>query len=127
MADKVIVATDKAPAAIGTYSQAVKVGTTVYLSGQIPLNPTSMELAGDDFESQVIQVFENLQAVCQAAGGTLADMVKLNIYMVDLAHFSKVNEVMGRYFQQPYPARAAIGVKQLPKGALVEMDGVLEL
>ncbi|GGY98169.1 MULTISPECIES: RidA family protein [Shewanella] len=127
MADKVIVATDKAPAAIGTYSQAVKVGTTVYLSGQIPLNPTSMELAGDDFESQVIQVFENLQAVCQAAGGTLADMVKLNIYMVDLAHFGKVNEVMGRYFQQPYPARAAIGVKQLPKGALVEMDGVLEL
>jgi reactive intermediate/imine deaminase len=127
MADKVIVATDKAPAAIGTYSQAVKVGTTVYLSGQIPLNPTSMELAGDDFESQVIQVFENLQAVCQAAGGTLADMVKLNIYMVDLANFGKVNEVMGRYFQQPYPARAAIGVKQLPKGALVEMDGILEL
>lgn len=127
MADKVIVATDKAPAAIGTYSQAVKVGTTVYLSGQIPLNPTSMELAGDDFESQVVQVFENLQAVCQVAGGTLADMVKLNIYMVDLANFGKVNEVMGRYFQQPYPARAAIGVKQLPKGALVEMDGILEL
>ncbi|MCL1075746.1 RidA family protein [Shewanella dokdonensis] len=127
MAEKIIIATDKAPAAIGTYSQAVKVGTTVYLSGQIPLDPVRMELVGDDFDSQVVQVFENLQAVCQAAGGSLADIVKLNIYMVDLANFAKVNEVMGRYFPQPYPARAAIGVKQLPKGAQVEMDGVLEL
>lgn len=127
MAEKIIIATDKAPAAIGTYSQAVKVGSTVYLSGQIPLDPVRMELVGDDFDSQVVQVFENLQAVCQAAGGSLADIVKLNIYMVDLANFAKVNEVMGRYFPQPYPARAAIGVKQLPKGAQVEMDGVLEL
>lgn len=127
MAEKVIIATDKAPAAIGTYSQAVKVGSTVYLSGQIPLDPARMELVGDDFDSQVVQVFENLRAVCQAAGGSLADIVKLNIYMVDLANFAKVNEVMGRYFPQPYPARAAIGVKQLPKGAQVEMDGVLEL
>ncbi|MDF0533312.1 RidA family protein [Shewanella yunxiaonensis] len=127
MAEKEIIATDKAPAAIGTYSQAVKVGSTVYLSGQIPLVPATMELAGDEFEAQVVQVFENLKAVCQAAGGELADIVKLNIYMVDLGHFAKVNEVMGRYFQQPYPARAAIGVKQLPKGAQVEMDGVVEL
>lgn len=127
MAEKEIIATDKAPAAIGTYSQAVKVGSTVYLSGQIPLVPATMELAGDEFEAQVVQVFENLKAVCQAAGGELADIVKLNIYMVDLGNFAKVNEVMGRYFQQPYPARAAIGVKQLPKGAQVEMDGVVEL
>ncbi|MFQ6371987.1 RidA family protein [Shewanella sp. YIC-542] len=127
MAEKVIIATDKAPAAIGTYSQAVKVGSTVYLSGQIPLVPATMALAGDDFETQVVQVFENLKAVCQAAGGDLNDIVKLNIYMVDLANFAKVNELMGRYFQQPYPARAAIGINQLPKGAQVEMDGVAEL
>ncbi|MGI2259724.1 RidA family protein [Shewanella sp. GXUN23E] len=127
MADKRIIATDKAPAAIGTYSQAVRVGDTVYLSGQIPLDPLSMTIASDEFETQVVQVFENLSAVCEAAGGSLADIVKLNIYMTDLANFATVNEVMGRYFQQPYPARAAIGVKQLPKDAQVEMDGIMEL
>ncbi|SHI21190.1 RidA family protein [Ferrimonas marina] len=127
MAEKTIIATDKAPAAIGTYSQAVKVDNTVYLSGQIPLDPATMEKAGEDFDSQVVQVFENLKAVCEAAGGSLQDIVKLNIFMLDLANFAKVNEVMGQYFQQPYPARAAIGVKELPKGVLVEMDGVMVL
>ena len=121
---KQVIHTDKAPAAIGTYSQAIKVGDTVYLSGQIPLNPTSMELV-DGFEAQVVQVFENLKAVAEAAGGSLADIVKLNIFLIDLAHFATVNEIMGRYFQQPYPARAAIGVAALPKGSQVEMDGVL--
>ena len=123
---KQVIHTDKAPAAIGTYSQAIKVGDTVYLSGQIPLNPTSMELV-DGFEAQVVQVFENLKAVAEAAGGSLADIVKLNIFLIDLSHFATVNEIMGRYFQQPYPARAAIGVAALPKGAQVEMDGVLVL
>ncbi|HCV78584.1 RidA family protein [Pseudomonas oryzihabitans] len=123
---KQVIHTDKAPAAIGTYSQAIKVGDTVYLSGQIPLNPTSMELV-DGFEAQVVQVFENLKAVAEAAGGSLADIVKLNIFLIDLAHFATVNEIMGRYFQQPYPARAAIGVAALPKGSQVEMDGVLVL
>ncbi|ALZ86604.1 RidA family protein [Pseudomonas oryzihabitans] len=123
---KQVIHTDKAPAAIGTYSQAIKVGDTVYLSGQIPLNPTSMELV-DGFEAQVVQVFENLKAVAEAAGGSLADIVKLNIFLIDLSHFATVNEIMGRYFQQPYPARAAIGVAALPKGSQVEMDGVLVL
>ncbi|KTT54979.1 endoribonuclease [Pseudomonas oryzihabitans] len=123
---KQVIHTDKAPAAIGTYSQAIKVGDTVYLSGQIPLNPTSMELV-DGFEAQVVQVFENLKSVAEAAGGSLADIVKLNIFLIDLSHFATVNEIMGRYFQQPYPARAAIGVAALPKGAQVEMDGVLVL
>ncbi|KUM39523.1 RidA family protein [Pseudomonas sp. EpS/L25] len=123
---KQVIHTDKAPAAIGTYSQAIKVGDTVYLSGQIPLNPTSMELV-DGFEAQVVQVFENLKSVAEAAGGSLADIVKLNIFLVDLGHFATVNEIMGRYFQQPYPARAAIGVAALPKGSQVEMDGVLVL
>ncbi|MGB2521531.1 RidA family protein [Shewanella algae] len=127
MAEKIIIATDKAPAAIGTYSQAVKVGSTVYLSGQIPLDPATMALAGDDFEIQVVRVFDNLKAVCEAAGGSMADIVKLNIYMLDLGNFATVNEIMSRYFNQPYPARAAIGVKELPKGSLVEMDGVMEL
>lgn len=127
MAEKIIIATDKAPQAIGTYSQAVKVGSTVYLSGQIPLVPTSMEMVSDDFSAQVVQVFENLTAVTEAAGGALSDIVKLNIYLLDLSHFATVNEIMSRYFQQPYPARAAIGVKELPKGSLVEMDGVMEL
>jgi len=121
-----IIQTDKAPAAIGPYSQAVRAGDTVYLSGQIPLNPTSMELV-DGFEAQVVQVFENLKSVAEAAGGSLADIVKLNIFLIDLAHFATVNEIMGRYFQQPYPARAAIGVAALPKGSQVEMDGVLVL
>ena len=127
MAEKIIIATDKAPQAIGTYSQAVKVGGTVYLSGQIPLNPETMQMASDEFAAQVVQVFDNLTAVCEAAGGSLQDIVKLNIYMTDLSNFATVNEIMGRYFEQPYPARAAIGVKQLPKDSLVEMDGVMEL
>ena len=127
MAEKIIIATENAPAAIGTYSQAVKVGNTVYLSGQIPLVPSTMQIVSDDFEAQVVQVFENLTAVCTAAGGTINDIVKLNIFLTDLSHFAKVNEIMSRYFSQPYPARAAIGVKQLPKDSQVEMDGVREL
>lgn len=127
MAEKIIIATDKAPQAIGTYSQAVKVGSTVYLSGQIPLNPENMQMISDEFDAQVVQVFENLTAVCEAAGGTLNDIVKLNIFMTDLSNFATVNEIMGRYFTQPYPARAAIGVRQLPKDSLVEMDGVMEI
>ncbi|WP_163935208.1 RidA family protein [Paraferrimonas sp. SM1919] len=125
MSDKTIIATENAPAAIGTYSQAVKVANTVYLSGQIPLVPATMEMVSDDFEEQVIQVFENLKAVCEASGGSMAGIVKLNIFMLDLANFAKVNEIMARYFEQPYPARAAIGVAALPKGSLIEMDGVL--
>lgn len=121
---KTVISTDKAPAAIGTYSQAIKAGDTVYLSGQIPLDPATMQLV-EGFEAQAVQVFENLQAVAEAAGGSLADMVKLNIYLTDLGNFATVNEVMSRYFQQPYPARAAIGISSLPRGALVEMDGVL--
>lgn len=123
---KSVISTDKAPAAIGTYSQAIKAGNTVYLSGQIPLDPVSMELV-DGFEAQTVQVFENLNAVITAAGGTFKDVVKLNIFLTDLSHFSTVNEVMGRYFTQPYPARAAIGVAALPRGAQVEMDGILVL
>ncbi|AQS38455.1 reactive intermediate/imine deaminase [Shewanella psychrophila] len=127
MAEKIIIATDKAPQAIGTYSQAVKVGSTVYLSGQIPLNPETMQMVSDEFSAQVVQVFENLTAVCEAAGGSLSDIVKLNIFMTDLSNFATVNEIMELYFSQPYPARAAIGVKQLPKDSLVEMDGVMEI
>ncbi|MFT5236002.1 MAG: reactive intermediate/imine deaminase [Shewanella sp.] len=127
MAEKSIIATDKAPQAIGTYSQAVKVGSTVYLSGQIPLDPKTMLIVSDEFDAQVVQVFENLTAVCEAAGGSLSDIVKLNIFMTDLSHFATVNEIMQRYFTQPYPARAAIGVRQLPKDSLVEMDGVMEV
>ena len=123
---KVVIHTDKAPAAIGTYSQAIKAGNTVYLSGQIPLIPETMELV-EDFEQQVHQVFKNLAAVCEAAGATLNDIAKLNIFMLDLAHFSTVNDIMAQYFEQPYPARAAIGVKELPKGAQIEMDGVIYL
>ena len=124
---KEIIATDQAPQAIGTYSQAVKVGTTVYLSGQIPLIPESMEMVEGDMEAQIVRVFENLTAVARAAGGDLKDIVKLNIFLTDLSHFPLVNEVMARYFSQPYPARAAIGVASLPKNAGVEMDGVMEL
>lgn len=123
---KSVISTDKAPAAIGTYSQAIKTGNTVYLSGQIPLDPATMQLV-EGFEAQAVQVFENLKAVCEAAGGSLADIAKLNIFLTDLANFATVNEVMGRYFQQPYPARAAIGVASLPRGAQVEMDGILVL
>lgn len=121
---KTIISTPNAPAAIGTYSQAVKVDGTVYLSGQIGLDPAAMQLV-DGIEAQIHQVFRNLAAVCEAAGGQLADIVKLNIFLTDLGHFSKVNEIMGQYFQQPYPARAAVGVASLPRGALVEADGVL--
>ena len=124
---KTIVATDRAPQAIGTYSQAVKVGTTVYMSGQIPLDPATMELVGDNIENQIRRVFDNLAAVADAAGGSLENIVKLNIFLTDLNHFPKVNEIMATYFKEPYPARAAIGVASLPKGAQVEMDAVLEL
>ena len=121
---KSVINSDKAPAAIGTYSQAIKAGNTVYLSGQIPLDPQTMELV-EGFEAQTVQVFENLKSVIEAAGGSFKDVVKLNIFLTDLSHFATVNEVMGRYFQQPYPARAAIGVAALPKDAQVEMDGIL--
>lgn len=122
-----IINTESAPAAIGTYSQAVRVGQTVYLSGQIPLDPATGELVDGDMPVQVARVFDNLAAVAQAAGGSLADVVKLNVYLTDLAHFPVVNEVMARYFAEPYPARAALGVSQLPKGAAVEADAILEL
>jgi len=121
-----IIATDKAPAAIGTYSQAVRVNNTVYMSGQIPLDPTTMELV-EGFENSVRRVFDNLTAVAEAAGGSLADIAKLNIFLTDLGHFATVNEIMAEYFEQPYPARAAVEVAGLPKGAEVEMDAVLEL
>lgn len=124
---KTIINTDKAPQAIGTYSQAVKVNNTVYLSGQIPLVPETMEMVDGDIEVQIRRVFENLTAVCEAAGGNLQNIVKLNIFLTDLANFATVNKVMAEYFEQPYPARAAIGVSQLPKNADVEMDGILEL
>ena len=121
-----IISTSAAPAAIGTYSQAVQAGNTVYLSGQIGLDPATMQLA-EGFEAQTVRVFENLKAVAEAAGGSLADAVKLNIYLTDLANFAKVNEVMARYFAEPFPARAAVGVKELPKGAVVEADAILVL
>lgn len=126
MANKYIIQTPDAPAAIGTYSQAVRVDHTVYLSGQIGLDPNSMQLV-EGIEAQVHRVFQNLRAVADAAGGSLNDLVKVNIYLTDLVHFAKVNEVMATYFHQPYPARAAVGVASLPRGALVEADGVLVL
>lgn len=122
---KEIIHTTNAPQAIGTYSQAIKVGNTVYCSGQIPLNPATMTLAGEDIHTQVEQVFTNLQAVCEAAGGSLNDIVKLTIYLIDLAHFPVVNEVMSRVFAAPYPARTTIQVSALPKAALVEVDAVM--
>ena len=122
-----IINTDKAPQAIGTYSQAVKVGKTVYMSGQIPLVPETMELLEGSVEQQIHQVFKNLQAVAKAAGGSFKDVAKLNVFLTDLSNFPTVNQVMTEYFDEPYPARAAIGVAQLPKGAAVEMDAVLEL
>lgn len=127
MTNKAIINTDKAPAAIGTYSQAVKVNNTVYLSGQIPLDPKTMELVPGDFRSQATQMFKNLAAVCEAANGSLADIVKLNLYLTDLSNFPIINEVMAEFFSQPYPARAAVGIKELPKGALVEAEGVMVL
>ena len=124
---KQIIQTDKAPQAIGTYSQAVRVDRTVYLSGQIPLVPETMTIIEGDIVAQITQVFDNLQAVAEAAGGDFSDIVKLNVFLTDLAHFPLVNEIMGRYFPQPYPARAAIGVAALPKGADVEMDAIMVL
>jgi len=122
-----IIQTDAAPAAIGTYSQAVKCGNTVYLSGQIPLDPKTMTLLNATIEDEIHQVFRNLAAVAQASGGSLADIAKLNVFLTDLAHFAKVNEIMGQYIKPPYPARAAIGVASLPRGARVEADAILVL
>lgn len=119
--------TKLAPEAIGTYSQAISCGQTVFLSGQIPLDPETMQICSDDIKLQITQVLENLSAVCEAAGGSLANIVKLNVYLTDLSHFSLINEAMDRYFSKPYPARAAIGVSALPRGANVEMDGIMVL
>ena len=122
---KTIIQTDAAPQAIGTYSQAVKVDNTVYVSGQIPLDPATMEVVDGGIEAEIRRVFDNLQAVAEASGGNLTNVVKLNIFLTDLTNFPTVNEIMATYFQQPYPARAAIGVASLPKGVGVEMDAVL--
>jgi reactive intermediate/imine deaminase len=119
--------TDKAPAAIGPYSQAIRAGSTVYLSGQIPLNPATMEIVKGDTRAQIRQVFDNLAAVAEASGGSLANAVRLTVYLTDLANFPLVNEIMAEYCKEPYPARAAIGVAQLPRGAAVEVDGILVL
>ena len=123
--NKEFIYTDNVPKAIGTYSQAIKINNTVYLSGQIPLDPEKMTLVSENIDDQINQVFLNLRAVCEAAGGDLSNIVKLNIFLTDLDHFSIVNEIMSQYFTEPYPARAAIGVKSLPKGSKVEMDGVV--
>ena len=127
MTTKKIISTENAPAAIGTYSQAVKVGSTVYISGQIPLDPATMSLVADTFPEQCEQVFDNLAAVAQAAGGSLQDIVKLSIFLVDLGNFATVNEIMARHFTEPYPARAAIGVAALPKDAQVEIEAVMDI
>ncbi len=119
--------TKQAPQAIGTYSQAMKCGNTVYLSGQIALDPLTMQMCSEDIEEQIEQVIKNLSAVCEAAGGSLAHIVKLTVFLTDLSHFPLINEAMNRHFSEPYPARAAIGVSELPKGALVEMDGIMTL
>ncbi len=124
---KTIIHTDDAPAAIGTYSQAVKTGNTVYVSGQIPLDPKTMEFVSDEIKPQIHQVFKNLSAVAKASGGSLNQIAKLNIFLTDLSCFPLVNEIMAEYFEQPYPARAAVGVRELPKGALVEMDAIISL
>ncbi|MBA2652675.1 MAG: RidA family protein [Tatlockia sp.] len=118
---------DLAPAAIGTYSQAVRCNNTIYLSGQIPLDPQTMQLCSEEIRMQINQVFDNLTAVCEAAGGSLANIVKLNVYLTDLSHFPLINEAMTRYFAEPYPARAAIGVSALPRGSQVEVDGIMVL
>ena len=123
---KTIISTPFAPAAIGPYSQAVRVGNTVYLSGQIPLDPATMHLV-DGIENQIKRVFDNLTAVCIASGGTLNDIVKLSVFMIDLGYFAKVNEIMVTYFKEPFPARAAIGVASLPRGAQVEMEAIMVL
>jgi len=124
---KEIISTPNAPQAIGTYSQAVKVGDTVYLSGQIALDPATMQVVEGDIAAQIRRVFDNLKAVAQAAGGDFSDIVKLNIFLTDLGNFATVNEIMAEYFSQPYPARAAVGVASLPRGVGVEMDGVMVL
>ncbi|MFZ4699628.1 MAG: RidA family protein [Candidatus Methylumidiphilus sp.] len=125
--NKQVIHTHDAPVAIGTYSQAVKVGSTVYLSGQIPLDPATMALVASGMDAQIRRVLDNLRAVAEAAGGTLNDIVKLNVFLTDLAHFALVNEIMAGYFAEPYPARAAIGVASLPRGAGIEMDAVMVL
>jgi len=122
-----IIQTADAPKAIGTYSQAVRAGDTVYVSGQIPLDPASGQLVSGDIEAEIRRVFDNLKAIAQAAGGSLAHVVKLTVFLTDLAHFPKVNEIMASYFKEPYPARAAIGLAALPRGARVEMECVLSL
>lgn len=127
MSNKQIIHTEHAPAAIGTYSQAVKVGTTVYVSGQIPLVPETMEIVEGDFKAKARQCFANLKAIAEAAGGSLQDAVKINISMTDLSNFPQVNEVMTEFFDEPYPARAAVGVKELPKGVPVEIEAILSL
>lgn len=124
---KSVIQTNDAPAAIGTYSQAVKAGNTVYLSGQIPLVPSTMEIVSEDFEVQAVQVFENISAVVKAAGGSMSNIVKLNIFLTDLGQFAKVNETMSRYFDLPYPARAAVEISALPKGVQIEIDGIMVL
>ncbi len=127
MDNKQIIQTDKAPAAIGTYSQAVKQASTLYVSGQIPLDPKTMELVSSNIEEQIHQVFKNLSAICEAAEADLDKVLKLNIFLTDLSCFPMVNKIMSEYFHQPYPARAAVGVKELPKGALVEMDAIVSV
>jgi reactive intermediate/imine deaminase len=124
---RTIISTPQAPAAIGTYSQAVRVGQTVYLSGQIPLDPQSMQMVNASIEDEIHQVFRNLRAVAEAAGGSLQQVAKLNLYLTDLAHFATLNQIMGEYFQPPFPARAAVGVASLPRGARVEADAILVL
>ncbi len=124
---KETIQTTKAPKAIGTYSQAIKINQTVYLSGQIPLVPETMMIVKGDISAQITQVFHNLKAVAEAAGGDLSDIVKLNVFLTDLSHFPLVNEIMGHYFEQPYPARAVVGVAGLPKSVSVEMDGIMHL
>jgi len=127
MSDKQVISTSQAPAAIGPYSQAIRAGDFVYLSGQIPLDPGTMEVVAGDFQARADRVFASLEAVTRAAGGTLADLVKLNIYLTDLGQFATVNEVMASYFDEPYPARAAVGVASLPKGVDIEIEGVMYL
>ncbi len=127
MANKQIISTRNAPSAIGAYSQAVRTGNTVYISGQIPLDPDTMEVVEGGFEAEARRVFENLKGVAEASGGSLNDVVRATIYMLDLSHFAKVNEIMAEYFDEPYPARAAVGVAQLPKGVAIEMDAILDL
>lgn len=126
-ATRSIVETDRAPKAIGTYSQAVRAGDTVYVSGQIPLDPATGQLVSGDIEAEIRRVFDNLKAIAVAAGGSLAHAVKVTVFLTDLAHFAKVNEVMAQYFPQPWPARAAVGVAQLPRGARVEIECILHL